>query len=88
MHHSRHNIAVLGPHGDATRHLIQHNVGRVCPQSNASENHNAYLNDFECVESPAAAIARFNVGANTTFSPGELLVVLVMALVMVLVVAW
>ncbi len=86
--HCRHNIAVLGPHGNATRHLIQHNVGRVCPPSDASNTKkDEYRNDFHCVETPAEAIARYNVGAKTTFLPGEVLVVLAMALGMVPVVA-
>jgi beta-glucosidase-like glycosyl hydrolase len=56
-------IAVIGPHGNATRALIQVDTGMICPD-----------NGFGCVTSPFAAIARLNRegGARgvTTFDEG------------------
>jgi hypothetical protein len=55
-------IAVVGPHGNATRELIQVDTGKICPGGN-----------FDCVVSPFQAIATLNnhiEGGSTTFTQG------------------
>ena len=55
------NIAVVGPHGNATNTLIQADTGRTCPPRNGDLNEN----DFDCVETPFAAIKRYNSNPQT-----------------------
>jgi xylan 1,4-beta-xylosidase len=52
------DIAVVGPHGDATRDLIQVDTGRIC------------ANGYDCVTSPFNALAAANTGGTTTFTAG------------------
>jgi len=50
-------VAVLGPHANAQSALVGNYLGQICPTG---------FDNFHCVESPAAAIARVNGGSNTT----------------------
>ena len=52
-------IAVVGPHGNAKRALIQVDTGKICPDGL-----------FNCVESPFEAIQKMNPGGVTTYSQG------------------
>jgi beta-glucosidase-like glycosyl hydrolase len=52
-------IAVIGPHGNANRAMIQVDTGKICPDGL-----------FDCVESPFQAIQRMNAGGSTTYSEG------------------
>ncbi|EOD18267.1 hypothetical protein EMIHUDRAFT_447998 [Emiliania huxleyi CCMP1516] len=52
-------IAVLGPHANATRALIQVDTGKVCASGG-----------FECVTSPLAALADRNPDAGTAYAEG------------------
>lgn len=54
-------IAVIGPHANATRALIQVDTGKICPDGS-----------FECVTPPFAALAELNraSGGTTTYSWG------------------
>ena len=61
-----HDIAVIGPHGNATNSLIQVDTGRLCPSKDEANDEV----DFDCVEQPVQAIARYNTGAKTTFAQG------------------
>ncbi len=52
-------IAVLGPHGNASRALIQVDTGYICPSL-----------DFSCVETPFQAIQALNEGGATFYEQG------------------
>jgi len=49
-------VAVLGPHANAQKALTGNYLGQICPEK---------FGTFECVESPAAAIARVNGGIDS-----------------------
>lgn len=53
-------IAVVGPHANASRFLLQVDTGQVCGGDGT----------FDCVASPYEAIARANVGGTTTLAVG------------------
>ena len=53
------SIAVVGPHGNATRFLVSFSSGPVCGDGS-----------FNCVTSPFAAIKDLNAGGETAFAPG------------------
>lgn len=53
-------IAVIGPHANATRFLIQVDTGQICGGDGT----------FDCVESPFQAVQRLNVGGSTTMAVG------------------
>jgi hypothetical protein len=53
------NIAVLGPHGNATSALVGNYIGQICPSGK-----------YDCVTSPYQAIKTDNVGGNTVYSEG------------------
>ena len=56
-------IAVVGPHAETRRGLTLMDSSRVCAQSEGGGD--------KCVESPAAAIARLNVGGTTVVRAGS-----------------
>ena len=49
-------VAVIGPHANAQKALVGNYLGQICPDAQGS---------FDCVETPAAAIARVNGGADS-----------------------
>lgn len=53
-------IAVVGPHANASRFLLQVDTGQVCDGDGT----------FDCVQSPYAAIAKANIGGETTLAVG------------------
>jgi len=53
-------IAVVGPHANASRFLIQVDTGQICGGDGT----------FDCVESPFRAIQAMNVGGTTTMAVG------------------
>jgi len=53
-------IAVVGPHANASRFLLQVDTGKICNGDGT----------FDCVESPWRAIERLNVGGRTTMQVG------------------
>ena len=53
-------IAVVGPHANASRFLLQVDTGKICSGDGT----------FDCVESPWHAIERLNVGGTTTMAVG------------------
>eukprot|EP01047_Picozoa_sp_COSAG01_P051855 COSAG01_NODE_5391_length_4291_cov_3.036021_4_plen_615_part_00 len=53
------NIAVIGPHGNATRFMVSFSSGPVCADGS-----------FDCVTSPFQAIKATNAGGRTMFEPG------------------
>jgi beta-D-xylosidase 4 len=55
------NIAVIGPHGNATTALVGNYLGQICPGGQ---------NDFSCVVSPFLAIQQANTGGTTTYAMG------------------
>ncbi len=71
-------IAVLGPHGNATKEMVGNYLGQLCPgpaDSGFAGNVAAGTNPsgdggFSCVDSPLAAITSANVGGTTTYSEG------------------
>ena len=52
-------VAVIGPHGNATAALVNDFLGQLCPS-----------NTFDCVQSPAAAIAAANTGGTVVYEQG------------------
>ena len=57
------NIAIVGPHGNAQRAMIQTDTGKICNSGN-----------FDCIESPFTAIQKMNVGGQTTYNQGTPLI--------------
>ena len=53
-------IAIVGPHANASRFLIQVDTGKICGGDGT----------FNCVESPYQAVKRLNVGGSTTMAVG------------------
>ena len=53
-------IAIVGPHANASRFLIQVDTGKICGGDGT----------FDCVESPYQAVKRLNVGGSTTMAVG------------------
>ena len=53
-------IAVVGPHANASRFLLQVDTGQICGGDGT----------FDCVESPFEAIKRLNVGGQTSMAVG------------------
>jgi hypothetical protein len=53
-------IAVVGPHANASRFLIQVDTGKICGADGT----------FDCVESPYEAVKRLNVGGTTSMAVG------------------
>lgn len=53
------NIAVIGPHGNATLALVGNYLGQLCPS-----------NKFECIVSPFLALQAANVGGSVTYTQG------------------
>lgn len=55
------NIAVLGPHGNATRAMVGNYLGQICASGQ---------NDFSCITTPFQAISEQNSGGRTTYAQG------------------
>ena len=62
-------VAVIGPHGNASDALIQHDSGLICPGKHWSHNDND-PSMFDCVESPFQAISAANNGGTTVYEAG------------------
>lgn len=67
-------IAVLGPHGNATKEMVGNYLGQLCPgpaDSGIGVGTNPSGDGgFSCVDSPLAAITKANTGGTTIFSQG------------------
>jgi beta-D-xylosidase 4 len=55
------NIAVIGPHFNATGDLVGNYIGQICPKA---------YNDHSCIESPLQAITKINVGGKVSYAQG------------------
>ena len=56
---SKTTIAVVGPHGNATRSMIQVDTGKICPNG-----------EYDCIESPFHALSVLNTNGKTTYNKG------------------
>jgi len=55
------NIAVIGPHGNASDAMVGNYLGQICPGGRS---------DFSCITTPFLAIQALNVGGQTTYEIG------------------
>ena len=67
-------VAVIGPHGNATKEMVGNYLGQLCP-GEATDDVGLGTNPsgdggFSCVDSPLKAITMANVGGTTTFAGG------------------
>lgn len=64
------HIAVIGPHGNASRDLIQHDTGKICPTAEPWDGGHSQAM-FDCVRSPHQEIAAINNAGTTTYTQGS-----------------
>jgi beta-glucosidase-like glycosyl hydrolase len=67
------NIAMIGPHANATMALIQHDTGLICPGVWHRGHEDGGDNDpssYHCVTSPYSAVREINIGGTTTYDQG------------------
>ena len=64
------HIAVIGPHGNASRDLIQHDTGKICPTAEPWDGGHSQTM-FDCVRSPHQEIAAINSAGTTTYTQGS-----------------
>jgi beta-glucosidase-like glycosyl hydrolase len=66
------DVAVIGPHGNASKNMIQVDTGKICPGPlEMPADHGRHpIWQFDCVQTPFRAIAAANVGGKTTYTPG------------------
>ena len=67
-------VAVVGPHGNATKEMVGNYLGQLCPGP-AAGNFAVGTNPsgdggFSCVDSPFTSIAKANTDGTTIFSQG------------------
>ena len=70
------HVAVLGPHGNATKEMVGNYLGQLCPSStDVVRTGDVRTNPhgdggFDCVASPLDAISAANTGGTTSFAQG------------------
>jgi hypothetical protein len=64
------HVAVIGPHGNASRDLIQHDTGKICPTVEPWDGGHSQAM-FDCVRSPQQEIAAINRAGTTTYTQGS-----------------
>jgi beta-D-xylosidase 4 len=63
------HVAVIGPHANASKDLIQHDTGKVCPTAEPWDGGHSQTM-FDCVRTPHQEIAAANRGGATTLTQG------------------
>ena len=70
-------VAVIGPHGNATKEMVGNYLGQLCPGSTDADDGSLHASTnpsgdggFSCVSSPFKSISAANTGGVTTFSQG------------------